>query len=186
MKRFLVSRLVPLAAAVALPLPLALAGCGKAQERAADKMIESSIAKDGTQTKVDLSQDGIKVATTDASGKSTQMELGNAKITEAELGLPFYPGASPKEGASMRIATGATVSMQQSLHSADAPDKVAAFYRDKLKAMADGKQLIDMSSGDGASISLVDDKSKSSMQVHIGKGEQGTDIMLAVTRGDGK
>lgn len=167
----------------ALIAPLALAGCGKVQEKATEKMIESSISKDGTQAKVDLSQGGIKVATTDASGKTTQMEMGNAKITEADLGLPFYPGASPKEGASMRIAQGANVSMQQVLHSNDAPDKVAAFYRDKLKAMAEGKQLMDMSSGDGATISLVDDKSKSSMQVHVSKADdKGSDIMIAVTR----
>jgi hypothetical protein len=168
---------------VVVAVPLALAGCGKVQEKATEKMIESSISKDGTQAKVDLSQGGIKVATTDASGKTTQMEMGNAKITEADLGLPFYPGASPKEGASMRIAQGSNVSLQQVLHSNDAPDKVAAFYRDKLKAMAEGKQLMDMSSGDGASISLIDDKAKSSMQVHVSKADdKGSDIMIAVTR----
>jgi uncharacterized protein YceK len=172
---------------IVLAVPLLLSGCGKAQEKVAEKMIESSIAKDGTQAKVDLSQGGVKVSTTDASGKTTQMEMGSAKITEADLGLPFYPGAAPKEGAAMRIAQGANVSMQQALHSDDAPDKVAAFYRDKLKAMSAGKQLMDMSSGDGASISLIDDKAKSSMQVHIGKADpKGSDITIAVTREGGK
>jgi hypothetical protein len=167
-------------------LALALAGCGKVQEKASEKMvekaIESSMSKDGTQAKVNLSQGGMKVTTTDASGKTTQMEMGNAKITEADLGLPFYPGAKPTEGSSMRIANGPSVSLQQGLHSDDAPDKVAAFYRDKLKAMAEGKQLMDMSGNDGASISLIDDKAKSTLQIHISKAEKGSDIAIVASR----
>lgn len=173
-----------------LPIGVALAfglgACGKVQEaateKAAEKMIEASIAKDGTQAKVDLSQGGMKVSTTDASGKTTQMEMGSAKITEADLGLPFYPGAKPTEGSSMRIVNGASVSMQQGLHSDDAPDKVAAFYRDKLKAMSEGKQMMDMSSNDGASLSLVDDKAKSALQVHVSKAEKGSDIAIVASR----
>jgi hypothetical protein len=165
---------------------LALAACGKVQEAAGEKVveraIESSMSKDGTQAKVDLSQGGMKVSTTDASGKTTQMEMGNAKITEADLGLPFYPGSKPTEGSSMRIVNGPSMSLQQALHSDDAVDKVAAFYRDKLKALSDGKQLMDMSSNDGASISLVDDKTKSMMQVHVSKAEKGSDIAIVVSR----
>ena len=63
---------------------LALAACGKASETAAEKVIESQISKDGTQAKVNLSEGGMKVTTTDASGKTTQMEMGSAKISEAE------------------------------------------------------------------------------------------------------
>ncbi len=159
-----------------------LAACGKASEKAAEKMIESSISKDGTQAKVNLSEEGMKVTTTDASGKTTQMEMGNAKISESDLGLPFYPGAKPTEGSSMRIVNGASMSLQQGLHSDDAPDKVAAFYRDKLKAMADGKQLMDVSSNDGASLSLVDDKTKSMLQVHVSKADKGSDIALVANR----
>jgi hypothetical protein len=165
---------------------LALAACGKVQEAAGDKVveraIESSMSKDGTQAKVDLSQGGMKVSTTDASGKTTQMEMGNAKITEADLGLPFYPGAKPTEGSSMRIVNGPSMSLQQALHSDDAVDKVATFYREKLKALSGGKQLMDMASNDGASISLVDDKTKSMMQVHVSKAEKGSDIAIVVSR----
>jgi hypothetical protein len=163
-----------------------LVGCGKAQEstgeKAAEKMIESALSKDGTQAKVKLSEGAVKVATTDASGKTTQLELGAAKITEADLGVPFYPGAKPTEGAAMRIATGDSVSLQAGLHSADAFDKVAAFYRDKLKAMSDGKQLTDMSSSDGASLSLVDEKTRTSLQVQVTKADKGSDIAILTIR----
>jgi hypothetical protein len=167
-------------------LAFALAACGKVQEaageKAAEKMIESAMSKDGTQAKVNLSEGGMKVSTTDASGKTTQMELGGAKITEAELGVPLYPGAKANEGGAMRVATGDGVSLQVALQSDDAPDKVAAFYRDKLKAMAEGKQLTDMSSNDAASLSLVDDKARSSLQVHVGKAEKGSDITILSIR----
>jgi hypothetical protein len=179
--RLTMNRVVPLLAAA-----LALAACGKVQdkvaEKAAEKMIESSIAKDGSKAKVDLSEGGMKVSTTDASGKTSQMEMGNAKITEADLGLPFYPGATLTEGSSMRIVNGASSSLQQGLHSDDAPDKVAAFYREKLKAMSEGKQLMDMSHNDGASISVVDDKAKSTLQVHVSKAEKGTDFAIVAIR----
>lgn len=175
---------------IGIALALGLAACGKVQEaaiekaaeKAAEKMIEASINKDGTQAKVDLSQGGLKMSTTDASGKTTQMEMGNAKISEAEIGLPFYPGSQPKEGSSMRIANGTNVALQLGLSSDDAPDKVAAFYRDKLKAMSEGKQLMDMSSNDGASLSLIDDKARSSLQVHVSKAEKGSDIAIVASR----
>ena len=167
---------------IALVCALALAACGKVQEKAAEKMIESSIAKDGTQAKVNLSEGGMKVTTTDAAGKTTQMEMGNAKISEADLGLPFYPGAKPTDGSGMRLTDGASSTLQLGLHSDDAPAKVAAFYRDKLKAMAEGKQLMDMSSNEGASLSLVDDKTKSMMQVHVSKAEKGSAIALVSSR----
>ena len=166
---------------------LALGACGKAQEMAAEKVvekaIESSMTKDGASAKVNLSEGAMKVTTTDASGKTTQMEMGNAKITESDLGVPFYPGSQPVEGSAMRMASGEASSMQLGLRSDDAPDKVAAFYRDKLKAMSQGKQMMDMSSGDGAMLSVADDKSKSALQVHVTKEDKGSSILISSTKG---
>lgn len=167
-------------------ISLALGACGKVQEKAAEKAvekaIESSLSKDGTQAKVNMSEGGMKVTTTDASGKSTQMEMGNAKISEADLGLPFYPGAQPTEGSSMRIVSGNNTSMQVAMHSDDGHDKVAAFYRDKLKSMSEGKKLMEMSHNDGASMTLVDEQAKSTLQVNVSKAEKGSDIALAANR----
>ena len=170
----------------ALAAAVALCACGKAQEaasqKAAEKMIESSLSKDGTQAKVDLSEGGMKVSTTDAAGKTTQLELGGAKFSEADLGVPFYPGAKTSEGSAMRVATGDSVSLQIALRSDDAFDKVAAFYRDKLKAMADGKQLTDMAGADGAALSLIDVKTKTSLQVSVTKADKGSEIAILSIR----
>jgi hypothetical protein len=124
---------------------LGLGACGKVQETAAEKAIESSMARDGTQAKVNMSEGGMKVTATDASGKTSPMEIGKAQVSESDLGVPFYPGSKPAEGGSMRIAT-----------------------------------------GEGTLLGLVDDKTKNTIQVHVGKAEKGTDIAINATRSGAK
>ncbi len=164
----------------------ALSACGKATETATEKMIESQMAKEGGKAKVDLSGGGMKVTTTDASGKVSQMEMGTAKVSEADIGLPFYPGTQPKEGAMTKISTPEGSAVTVMLHSADAPDKVAAFYRDKLKGAAQGKQFTDMSSGDTQMMMLMDDANKQHTQVSVMKAEKGTDIQIIANKGTAK
>src|SRR5438552_2384939 len=69
---FVMSRLNTLLP-VALVAAFSLGACGKVQEKAAEKTmekaIESSLSKDGTQAKVNMADGGLKVTTTDASGK---------------------------------------------------------------------------------------------------------------------
>ena len=177
----------PLAAALAVAVAVALAGCGKANdaasEKVAEKMIESAIGNDGTKAKVDLQQGGATITTTDASGKTSQMQMGTAKISETDLGVPFYPGTQPADGQSSRVDTPDGTMVTVGLISPDAPDKVAAFYRDKLKARAEGRQMIEMSDGSGgATISLADDKANATVQVHVEKADQGSEIQIVATK----
>jgi hypothetical protein len=86
----------------------------------------------------------------------------------------------------MRMVASGSSNFQVGMHSDDAPDKVAAFYREKLKAMADGKQLIDMSSNDGAALTLVDEKAKHTLQVSVSKAEKGSDIAIMSSRSSEK
>jgi hypothetical protein len=165
----------------------ALVACNKAPEKAAEKMIEAAIQKDGSKAKVDLSGGSAKITTTDASGKTSQIEMGAAKVSEADLGVPFYPGASPAEGSSSKVSTPDGSMYSVLLQSADSPDKVAAFYRDKLKAMSAGKQMMDMSGGDGsANLMLADDKAKTSVQVNVMKGMKGTDVQIVASKSTAK
>jgi len=168
---------------LSLAVAAALAACSKAPEKAAEKMIEAAIQKDGSKAKVDLSAGSAKITTTDASGTTSQIEMGAAKVGEAELGVPFYPGASPAEGGSSKVSTPDGSMYSVLLQSADSPDKVAAFYRERLKAMSAGKQMMDMSGGDGsANLMLADDKEKTSVQVNVMKGAKGTDVQIVANR----
>ena len=181
----------PLATLLAMPLALVLAGCGKAPdavaEKAAEKMIESAASKDGTKAKVDLAQGGATITTTDGSGKTSKMEMGTAKVGEADVGVPFYPGTQPAEGQAMRVATPDGSMVSVGFESADAPEKVAAFYRDTLKARSQGKQFVEMTDGSGgATLSLVDEKTNSTVQVHVQKADNGSEIQIVSTTGKPK
>lgn len=174
----------------ACAVALTATGCGKPQEAAgekvAERMIESAFQKDGTKANVQLSEGSAKITTTDAAGKTSEMEIGAAKVTEADVGVPFYPGSKPVEGGAMRVKTPEGTAVTISLQSNDPPAKVAEFYRGKLKAQSSGKLFNDMSSADGASLSLIDESNKSSVQVNVGKSDQGSDINIAVHRGPAK
>ena len=170
-----------------LTASLILAACGKISEKATEKMVEKAIesqAKDGTKASVNLSEGGAKMTTTDASGKSSTMEWGNSQVSEADLGVPFYPGTKPREGGTSKMVTPHGTAMTVSLHSSDAADKVAAFYREKLKSQSQDKKLMDMSMGEGqTTLMLADDKAKSSVQIHIAKAsDSGSDINIVASR----
>lgn len=170
-----------------LAVTAALAGCNKAPEKAAEAMIESAMQKDGTQAKVDLSAGSTKITTTDASGKTSQMEMGGAKVGESDLGVPFYPGTKPGEGQSSKVSTPDGTMYTVMLNSSDPADKVAAFYRDRLKGMSAGKQFMEMSGGDGgASLVLSDEKAKSMVQVNVMKAEKGSDVQIVASRSAAK
>jgi hypothetical protein len=168
-------------------LAAALSACDKAPEKAAEAMIESAMKKDGTKAKVDLSGGSARITTTDASGKTSQMEMGGAKVGETELGVPFYPGTKPGEGESTRISTPDGNMYTVVLHSTDPVDKVAAFYRDRLKGMSAGKQFMEMSGGDGgANLVLSDEKAKSMVQVNVMKADKGTDVQIVASKSAAK
>jgi len=166
---------------------LLFAACGKVAETASEKLAEKAIeaqARDGTTASVNLSDGGAKVVTTDASGKSSTMELGGARIGASELGVPFYGGAQPREGASSRVVTPQGTTMSVTLHSSDGTDKVTAFYREQLKAQSQGKQFMDMATGEGqTTLILADPQAKSSLQVQVAKAsDAGSDIVILATR----
>ena len=173
---------------ISIALVMTLAACGKAKEAASqkvtEKIIESSLSQDGTKAKVDMSSGGMKVTSTDASGKTTQMEMGSAKVTEAEAGIAFYPGAQMKEGAGTRMTSSEGSYVTVGLSSTDATEKVAAFYRDKLEAGAAGGQFTDMDMGDGNHmISAANADDKGAIQVTVQKADKGSEIQIVATKG---
>ena len=168
---------------VGLSVTAALVACDKAPEKAAQKALESALQKEGTKAKVDISGGSTKITTTDASGKTTQVEMGAAKVSESDLGVPFYPGTQPGEGEASKLSTPDGSMVTVVLHSADPADKVAAFYRERLKGMSSGKQFMDMSGGDGsANMILADEKAKTSIQVHVMTADKGTDVQIVANR----
>lgn len=165
----------------------ALAACGKITEKATEKLAEKALesqSKDGSKTSVNLSEGTAKVTTTDASGKTSTMEIGSAQVSESDLGVPFYPGTKPPEGGVSKLSTPQGTAMTVSLHSSDAADKVTAFYREKLKSQSQDKQFMDMNMGSGqTTLVLADDKTNDSVQVHVKASGSGSEINIVATRG---
>lgn len=161
-----------------------LAACGKvsdkigekASEKAAEKMMESALESDGSKAKVDLSAGNATITSTDAKGNTTVMEMGNAKVTEADLGVPIYPGATAQPNAANRTKAADGTSVTVGYESKDSPDKVAAFYRERLRAKAEGKQFMDNSSSEGVALMLSDSQTGNSLQIFINKTDEGSNI----------
>jgi hypothetical protein len=170
---------------LAVATTLALAGCGKTeeavQEKMVEKMMESQLEKDGGKASVDMSGGGTKVSTTDAQGRTTTMQIGNAKVEADEIGLPFYPGAEVLAEESRRMQTPESTMVQAALHSADDMNKVADFYREKLRAMSANKTMMDNSTADSVSMYLTDEKEKQSTMVSIRKENQRVRVDLMKT-----
>jgi hypothetical protein len=171
---------------IALVAAAALAACGKASEKmsekisekVAEKMIESSMSADGTKAKVDLSSGQAKITSTDAKGNTTVMEFGNAKVTEAELGVTLYPGATAVENGATRTKAAEGTSVMAGYESKDSVEKVAGFFREQLRAKSNGKQMMDSSTNDTVVLMLSDDQSNNTVQVSVSKADAGSSIQV--------
>ncbi|MBI5269686.1 MAG: hypothetical protein HY856_08425 [Burkholderiales bacterium] len=172
-----------------------LAGCGKvadsvseaASEKAAEKMIEAQINQNGGNAKVDLSSGGVTAEGTDENGKAFKMEMGNAKVTEQELGLPFYPGAQPVADKGTRMRNGEMTMATVELSSDAEPQKVAEWYRGQLKGRGEGATVVDSSSNGELQLMIVRDKPvQESMQVHVTAASEGGGSTITLMHSSGK
>jgi hypothetical protein len=160
-----------------------LAACGKAIDQATDRVIEAQAAKSGVQAKVDRTDEGMVVSVTDAKGQSAQVQMGGVQATEAEVGVPFYPGASIDAGGSTKTESAAGTAWMVRLTSKDAPARVAEFYRDKLKSQGDGKGFAEIGSGPEQTMLVLDDrKARRGIQVQVGPAGGGSQIQIVSTQ----
>lgn len=164
---------VALPLAVAVAVAVVLAGCGK--------QTTSVTTADGQKIKVESASDGAHVTSTDAQGNTVSMDLDNAKLTEADFGLPIYPGATVTPKSSTRIKTPDGTSVTASFESKDSADKVAAFYRELLRARSAGKQLMDDAGGSSVALTLMDGASGTMQQVSVAASGAGASIQMHAT-----
>jgi len=168
-----------------------LGGCQKAAEVASEKAIEKTIEsqmKEGgaKEAKVDLTNGTVKATTVDKDGKTQNFELGNASaVTEADIGLPFYPGATVDSQHVTKLVTNDDMAAMMPLTTSDPVDKVAAFYRERMKAKSAGLQFMDMAQGEGSQVLMLIDEAKGeSTQVMVSAGKNGepSTVMLTFSR----
>ena len=161
-----------------------LAGCGGPTQTVTDSEgNKATISQDGAKMTFE-GKDGEKVDVVSKDGKTTwksnegaTMESGGT-MTEAELGLPLYPGGKTQEGSSTKVDTPQGSVRTVILTTSDAPDKVVEFYKPKIKepntytgtndgninTMLNGK----LESGETVLISATREKGSSETTVSIG------------------
>jgi len=174
--------------AIAVVAAISLSACQKAAETASQKAVEKTIeaqmkAGGAQDAKVELSTGSVKTTTVDKDGKTQTFEMGNASaVTEADVGLPFYPGAKVGRESGMKVTANDVSSAMVPLETTDPADKVADFYRAKLKAMSAGKQFMDMNQGDGHMLMLSDEAAGETIQVVVSAGKDGNPSTVMLQR----
>lgn len=121
----------------------------------------------GTVTSIDSKSDGKgNVTITAHDGKETY-DYGKA-VTEADLGVPFYPG-SQESKTDAHMATAEQTVVVSTRTTTDDPSKVLEFYKDKVKTDAPGAATISTNEmatvsgklADGGTITIIASKNTS-------------------------
>lgn len=175
---------------IALIVAIASVGCGKK---------ETVVLTGPDGSKVSTSPDGTSMTVTDKDGntatvdtdgkggltiddgKGGTMQMGQAQVSEDELGVPFYPGSTePEASMSSKIENDKEKVVTSIRTSKDDPAKVVDFYNGKVKnavksGVAGGAIQTASLQGqleNGADIAVAATKD----------GDQETQILITVTR----
>jgi len=120
-------------------------GCGRAARTAKATGEAMRVAQDaqdgkftvknekGEEMKVEVDKEGKgSLKMTGPDGTTVTSETGTGTVTQEEMGIDFYPGATVKTGTTMSQSgeKGGT-NRTALLETSDPFDKVAKFYRDK-------------------------------------------------------
>jgi hypothetical protein len=106
-------------------------------------------------------------------------------ITEEQLGVRIYPGATPRDGGNWqmtdRLSEGAQFQMMATLHSDDAVSKVADFYTRELEIPS--AQVLRVPTRDGPKISItIENSAHGTTNVMLQRADDGSGTLIAITR----
>ncbi len=90
--------------------------------------------KDGKTTTANVGKDGKSYSMTNEKGESVNVSTNS--VTEADIGIEFYPGSVEAEG-SMNSEAGDTKIVMSVRTTSDDPKKVIEFYKGKIKDAQD-------------------------------------------------
>jgi hypothetical protein len=115
--------------------------------------------------------DGVTLSTKDGS-----ITTGSAaNVSEADLGVPIYPGATRREGG-VNIRSGSKSMVTAVFTTSDSLGKVVDFYKDKMGTSSSFAQ-----SGDGAVLSSSDND-KQGVMVTVGKDSSNGTTTITILR----
>jgi hypothetical protein len=132
--------------------------------------------KDGKTTTAKVDKDGKNFSMANEKGES--VNISSNAVTEAELGIEFYPGSEEGEG-SLKSNAGDTNIVMSVRTTSDDPKKVIEFYKGKI---ADAKDMT-YGSGDEQMATVMGKLGTKDINITAArsKGDPKTKISLAVT-----
>lgn len=108
-------------------LAASIIGCGS-------KDSTTVVGADGSKTTVTTDSSGGGTVKMEGNGTSASIG-GGTTVTEADLGVPFYPGSAEKQGAAMKVDTPTEKSYMCVRTTSDEPAKVKEFYESKVAGL---------------------------------------------------
>jgi len=163
-----------LALPVAILVPALLAACGDSSR--------SPMPTEASQPPQEAAPAASVAAAPAATASEAAPEL-KAQITEADLGVPLYPGAALLQAQSsrQRKADGSTVI--GTFETADPPAQVAAFYRDQLGAREADTPLMEMKTDTGQTLLMLNDAAANrALQVEIAGAGKGARVQVTAVQ----
>lgn len=157
-----------------------ISGCGKDEKKVIAK------SRDG-KTTVTTNQAGeTKVVQMETKEGKVTVTAGSQTVTEAELGVPIYPGAKVLSSGRMDSSKEGSEKSYSQFHltTGDDFDKVYTFYKSNLKNV---DQTLNQSSGDQKmAMFSIGAKEKGSINVHIIRDDKKGETLIQVIRLGGK
>ncbi|WP_028312617.1 hypothetical protein [Derxia gummosa] len=158
-------------------------GCVKLSESFSDRLAGFAGSRTAAAPTLQIAGNGVRATSVDGQGHATSYEVARADLGEAELGAPLYPGARLPADGGTRLAGASSELLVMRLGTRDAPAMVAAFYREQLRARADGRQLIDLTEPDGEAVFLLTRADSTAIQVRVrSDADGGSEITLTAQR----
>jgi hypothetical protein len=154
---------------------LILAGCKKAREKAAEKAIESGMAKEGVKAKVEASGEKITIQTKEGTTVFTGGK-GTAVPENFPKDVYVYEGATIT--AAISVPDGFNLAMETS----DNADKVLGTIKSKMAGFG-WKEEITMNQSNYSMVSYK--KGERTAMVNINSGKKTTQITLTATEQKG-
>ena len=137
--------------------------------------------KNGATSTMTTNAAGTTIQGTDDKGNKVNEAMGAGAVSEADLGVPFYPGSEESKDAGMTVVSqgpNGKTAMSSRL-SKDAPSKVIDFYKDKIP----GGKTASMTLGEG-SMSSISGKLANGAQISVtatNDGKKDTVVMVSAT-----
>jgi hypothetical protein len=154
---------------------MVLAGCEKAGEKAAEKAIETGMAKEGIKADVDVSGEKITIESKEGTavftgGKSAEVPEGFPKDVYVYEGATIIAALSVPEGFNLSMETG------------DSAEKVLAAIKSKMTAFG-WKEEMTMNQGSHSMVGYK--KGERTTMVNINADKKITQISLTATEKKG-